>query len=399
MFATVRVRLIRFAAAGVFAGLWLGHASGAAQPSTTLPDVRGETAAVQLTATDDDGTPHVSAAAAASGTAGQLLAVRSEASGEGTVVHLDADGTLEGVKSFTLSEPARLVVDLPGVESKVAENLVPGAGGAVERIRIGQHEGKVRVVIDAGANAAAFEGRELTPVASGLVIALGGAQATAAAPAAEPSAEADVSMTAGAQGGSLVQKVSFTSGADGDRLVVSADRAVDYQIMRPDPKTLMLVVPGAQLAPDAGTRVAPEGGGPVSLVSAFEQPDLARPEVRVVIERAAGLEPKVSKDGNDIVLVFERGQGVAAALPVGGGQAETPASPAPPAPAKAAARRWRRRRLRSLPPRRRRRLSPTSPATRRSACWRRAACSTASSTSAAASPWTSRTSTSTTCSG
>src|SRR5690606_29127187 len=181
-----------------------------------------------------------------------------------------------------------------------------------------QHQGKVRVVLDAGDHAGAFEERQLEPVPGGLLVALGGADAAAATAAARMSgARGGASSTAAS--GATVQGVAYASADDVDRVVVSADRAVDYQVMRPDPGTLMVVVPGAMLAPEAATRVAPEGKGPIALVSAFQQPDAARPEVRIVIERAAGLEPQVSRDGHDIVLAFERGARTAAALPVNAG--------------------------------------------------------------------------------
>jgi type IV pilus assembly protein PilQ len=329
MFATVRVRSSMIVAASAVAVLWLGHASEAATPSAL------------------DAPPAVSAApaeaapaAAASGKT--LLAVRTESTPKGTLVHLDADGALQGVESFTLSQPARLVLDLPGVDSKVAENLLQVDSGQVQRIRVGQHQGKVRVVIDAGDNAAAFEGRQLEPVSSGLVVALGGADASAAASAASDtrsgaSSTAAAPMAAPMPGGPTVQGVAFATSEDMDRVVVTADRAVDYQVMRPDPKTLLVVVPGAMLAPEAATRVAPEGKGPISLVSAFQQPDAAKPEVRIVVERASGLEPQVSREGNDIVLAFERGQRTAAALPVNAGEAKPAAAAASQAAAKAVA--------------------------------------------------------------
>lgn len=305
MFATVRVRTCMIAAASAVAALWIGHASEAATPSGTPLE---------------EATPAVSAPAeaASAATGRSLLAVRAESTSQGTLVHLDADGALAGAESFTMSQPARLVIDLPGVQSKVAENLIQVDAGQVQRIRVGQHQGKVRVVLDAGDHAGAFEERQLEPVPGGLLVALGGADAAAATAAARMSgARGGASSTAAS--GATVQGVAYASADDVDRVVVSADRAVDYQVMRPDPGTLMVVVPGAMLAPEAATRVAPEGKGPIALVSAFQQPDAARPEVRIVIERAAGLEPQVSRDGHDIVLAFERGARTAAALPVNAG--------------------------------------------------------------------------------
>ena len=335
MFATVRVRYRMIAAASALAALWLGHASEAATPSVTPNDVSveldgGSLAAPVAAPAVSAGPGEAAPAAAARGAGKTLLAVRTESTPQGMLVHLDADGTLQRVESFTLSQPARLVLDLPGVQSKVAESLVKVQGGPVQRIRVGQHQGKVRVVIDAGDAATAFEGRQLEPVSSGMVVALGGAQAPSAAPTARSGASSTAAAPAAAAGGAVVEQVAFATDSETDRVVVTADRAVDYQVMRPDPGTLLLVVPGATLAPEAATRVAPEGKGPISLVSAFQQPDVAKPEVRVVVERAAGLEPKVSREGNDVVLTFERGQATAASLPVNAGS-DAPATKSAPA--------------------------------------------------------------------
>jgi type IV pilus assembly protein PilQ len=332
MIATVLRIGSSIAAAGVFGAL-LSIASVAATQAETPSDA----GAAQPTQADPwarPGTPSDEAAlppVAAAAKAKQLLAVRPESGPEGAVVLLEADGTLEGVESFTLRDPARLVLDIPGVESKVAENLVQVGSTHVQRIRVGQHQGKVRVVLDAGQNASAFEGRQVTPVANGLRIALGTAPTAAAAPSAPAEAPAAADAAAPAAG-PMVQQVSHQSADQIDRVVVSSDRPVDYQVMRPDLETLMLVVPGAHLGKDAQTRIAPPAGGAVSLVSAFEQPDLKKPEVRVVVNRAKGLEPKISKEGNDIVLAFDRGHGAAAALPVAAGEGKGAAAKGGAAP-------------------------------------------------------------------
>ncbi|HEY8494843.1 MAG TPA: type IV pilus secretin PilQ [Myxococcota bacterium] len=330
------------AAAGALTALWLGHASEAATPSATPHDGSVELAGEAAPAAPAD-TPAVSAAPEPAMQARTLRGVRTETTPQGTLVHLEADGALEGVESFTLKQPARLVIDLPGVRSQVPQNLVKVESGHVKRIRIGQHEGKVRVVLDGGAQEAAFDGRRIEAVPGGLVVALGGADpATAAAAPAQVEGGASSTAAAPAPADAVqVREVTYTSGETADRVVVMADRAVDYQVMRPDPKTLMLVVPGATLAPEAATQVAPETPGPVSLVSVFQQPDLAKPEVRIVIERAAGLEPEVSREGDAIVLAFERGEATAAALPMNAEQsahAEERSAPAAPEAPSAAAR-------------------------------------------------------------
>ena len=50
----------------------------------------------------------------------------------------------------------------------------------------------------------------------------------------------------------------------------------------------MVQVRGRHIEPEAAVRITPEQPGVVSMVAAFEQPELATPEVRVVVERAPG---------------------------------------------------------------------------------------------------------------
>src|SRR5690606_12605593 len=133
-------------------------ASEAATASATPPDGSVELAGEPAPAEPADA-PAVSAAAPAAPApvppARTLRGVRTESTPRGTLVHLDADGALEGFESFTLKQPARLVLDLPGVRSDVPRNLLQVESEHVQRIRIGQHEGKVRVVLDGGAQEAA----------------------------------------------------------------------------------------------------------------------------------------------------------------------------------------------------------------------------------------------------
>src|SRR5690606_20027209 len=64
----------------------------------------------------------------------------------------------------------------------------------------------------------------------------------------------------------------------------------------------------------ASDRVFPEQGGPVSMIHAFQQPDVEVPEVRVVFTRAADQKPVLSTRGTTLFVDFEQ-MGVAAAAP------------------------------------------------------------------------------------
>src|SRR5262249_38904286 len=141
-------------------------------------------------------------------------------------------------------------------------------------------------------------------VASMGVAAPGGAEMDAAREAAAevPPARLD----AKASGGELatVQGVGFDTQGGRDRITVGADRPVDYVVHEPDADTVVVSVAKARLQPRLDPRIAPTPGGPVSLVTAFEQPEMKVPEVRVVVERAANLEPQVRREGSLVVIEF-----------------------------------------------------------------------------------------------
>ncbi len=360
------------------------------------------------------------------GPATRLLAVSTEPVDGGVLVHLRADGAIAQAETFTLDEPARLVVDLPGLANGMdVPNLAVGTA-QVSRIRIGAHPDKVRLVVDAGDAKQPFAGRGTATVADGFVIALGQSPALAeafaaasgssqgtwaepqaietaeATPVAEPEpvvaemAEAEavqefmaaepqqadpvaeekapeaavLAMQEPAEAVAAMEDVEPESAAtemaaepvpaamappaaepqakiepepapqasppapaeepesglvhvygvqyepqeSRDRVVVVTDRPVEHQLMRPDPGTLVVSLRGAEIDEAAAVRIAPDPGGPVSLVTAFAQPDVKTPEVRVVVKRAPGLVPTVTREGAMLILDFPR-QGAVAEVP------------------------------------------------------------------------------------
>ena len=104
-------------------------------------------------------------APAAAAPATKLLAIEVEKTAEGAMLHLRANGSLPSAETFALSGPSRLVIDLPGLESAVAKNTIEVGSPLVARVRVGHHDKLVRVVVDAGDAANAFEGRRVVPTA------------------------------------------------------------------------------------------------------------------------------------------------------------------------------------------------------------------------------------------
>jgi hypothetical protein len=102
-----------------------------------------------------------------------LLEVKANTDGDRVVIELLADGRIANPSQFVLEEPLRLVLDLPGLVSKVAQAGLEVEASEVSRVRVGQHAEKVRVVLDGGEESSGFGAAELVPTATGLVVAIG----------------------------------------------------------------------------------------------------------------------------------------------------------------------------------------------------------------------------------
>jgi type IV pilus assembly protein PilQ len=110
--------------------------------------------------------------------------------------------------------------------------------------------------------------------------------------------------------------VEYDAQTERDRVVVLGERPVDYLLYEPSPDTVVLSIQNAVIDPEVAVRITPEPGGPVSLVTAFEQPETQSSEVRIVVKRAPDLKPQVSRRGSLIVVDFPRDGSVAATPPV-----------------------------------------------------------------------------------
>jgi hypothetical protein len=270
-----------------------------------------------------------------------LEAVQASGEGESLVLDLQADGQIWDVETFVLESPARLVVDLPGLTHKMTESMVSVDDTLVSGVRVGQHDDKVRVVVDGKADMAAFEPKTATH-AMGLWVAVAGAELPASVQpmqvlASDETAEVDeatqsdviAEMEAAEQveameaeasvevaateemevetkvgAATQVHGVELDSTETQDRVVIVTDAPADYTLVDVDAKTLMVQLRGAHISPEAAVRIAPEEPGVVSMVAAFDQPELAEPEVRVVVERVAGAVPSVTQHGSMLMLEF-----------------------------------------------------------------------------------------------
>jgi type IV pilus assembly protein PilQ len=341
-----------------------------------------------LASASDDGFLSSEAPVAKPATRLSTIVARDEEGG--VLVELGADGSIEGMSHFAMENPTRLVVDLPGLSSDAAPRTSVETS-LVSRIRVGQHEDKVRVVLDAAEGVEDFGQTELQTTATGLALALGGAPLPALAPVPVPVAaatpdEAEVSLVAASEeaptawaaaevpveetaevedpwaatetrsvvgdegkeatlADEMAQEtqeaieiaddepevtpawessepatrtvfgVQLDTTESRDRVVIVGDGPMTVSTFEPDAETLMVQITGAKIDPDATSRVVATKPGAVSMVSAFEQPEADVPTVRVVIQKASGLSPKLWKRGPMVLLDFPQGEGVARAVP------------------------------------------------------------------------------------
>jgi len=270
------------------------------------------------------------------------------------------------------------VIDLPGLASTVEPAQVVVDGPQVERVRIGAHSDKVRVVVDGGPEVAAFEGRRTSPAPDGMFVSLGSGDAvdTALAAGLEASeaawvaartsdpagsrdtAEADAALALGEEAPDGVPNDATTDAAavyDGvadegweiaastqeanvddaleqaaaeasatdtpatvlgvqyeadrdqgvDRIVVLTDGgAADVDWVATDDETVVVRIPNATIADEASGQIATQEGGPLSMISVFQQPEMHPAEVRVVIKRQAGVVPSVATVGSNVFFEF-----------------------------------------------------------------------------------------------
>jgi len=80
--------------------------------------------------------------------AGKLLAIQQLSADQGVNFHLVGDGSLSDYDAFHLSDPPRVVVDLFGVRVSEVKKEMPLNDSLIRKVRVGVHDGKVRVVFD-----------------------------------------------------------------------------------------------------------------------------------------------------------------------------------------------------------------------------------------------------------
>lgn len=281
----------------------------------------------------------------------KLKALVASASG----MEIEADGPIDNVDSFLLSNPDRVVVDLFGAKSGMSHAKQSFAEGVVSQARIGEHPDKVRVVLDLRMKTGkpvvvpTDKGVRIELTSDGKVAnaAHSAASAVPAAPApadatATPSdapaqaaaaAENAAPAMADASGDATVQSVHFESVAGLDRVVVTLGRKVTATQFEPDPNTLMILLKGASIDAATERRVdTKEFGGPIEMFSVFKTPDVPNPEVRVLLKRNTPGKATLTWEGGQLRIEIARPGGAPAPTTGASDSSGAPSDPTAAAP-------------------------------------------------------------------
>jgi hypothetical protein len=146
--------------------------SASAQPSGVKPSAAKASAAAPAAAAASAHKP-----SPASGGATRPLVPGTSPSVAVTAVSCSADaidikseGSISDFKAFTLQQPGRLVIDIPGAQSTLRSIALPANRFGVTQARLGNSDGKLRLVFDAGDQA--IPGYQVLSTPTGLRVIL-----------------------------------------------------------------------------------------------------------------------------------------------------------------------------------------------------------------------------------
>ena len=195
-----------------------------------------------------------SSAKASSAPAKKITAIQPIRSDDEVKVYIIGDGNIKDYNVFTLTDPARVVVDLMGVKLAASKGGVPPSEKLLKDIRVGEHPNKVRVVFDL--IPAAGLPYQVTSVEDRLVVTFKPGSKfppkppiVVAAPAAAPRKEAvKAKRTPPPAEPAKITSIDFNLlKSDKSRLTVSADRPLDPEIQLTGGNSISMIFPNTKL--------------------------------------------------------------------------------------------------------------------------------------------------------
>lgn len=178
----------------------------------------------------------------------KLESVTTAAMADGTQVYVNADGVINDYKTFTVTNPARIVFDIYGVKADTRKEEQQQVGTRwVRRVRHFGYPDRVRLVLDT--RPAYLDQYRALPTNDGLVVLVGketGSEPAGPAAAAEPAAVATQTAVDGKP--AWVNRVDFSSEESGSStVIVGTTRPVRYDIERIEDRRLLVTLYNTRL--------------------------------------------------------------------------------------------------------------------------------------------------------
>jgi len=217
--------------------------------------------------------------------------------GDQLEVRLVLDGPAPQPVTFTIDNPARLAVDLPGTSIGLESRRIDVNAGGVDTIVAAEASGRTRLV---------FNLDQLQPYqtrVSGntvfVTLGAGAGAARAAAPSGAVSA-GSASTAAAAAGGSMIEKVDFRRGADGaGRILVRTTDARTQASLKQEGGRIVVDFPRTGVAGDQARRFdVVDFATPVSSFDVQRAPGGAR----IVVSATGDFEQLAYQSDRDYVL-------------------------------------------------------------------------------------------------
>jgi type IV pilus assembly protein PilQ len=184
----------------------------------------------------------------------EITAIQPIRSDDEVKVYIIGDGYLNNYNVFTLTDPARVVLDLMGVKLAASRGAVPPSDKLLKNIRVGEHPNKVRVVFDL--IPAAGLPYQVTSAGDRLVVTFKPGSGfppsppiVAAVPAAAPRKEAQkAKRTPPPAEPARITSIDFNLlKTNKSRLTVGANRPLDPEIQITGKNSISMVLPNTRL--------------------------------------------------------------------------------------------------------------------------------------------------------
>jgi type IV pilus assembly protein PilQ len=211
--------------------------------------------------------------------------------GDQVEVRLELDGPAPQPVTFTIDNPARLSVDLPGVDLALPSRRVDVNAGGVDTVVAAEASGRTRLVF----NLDQMRPYQTRVAGNTVFVTIGGGAVAHAAPATSGGGKAAVAAR-----GATIQKVDFRRGTDGaGRVLVSTSDPGVQASVKQEGGRIVIDFPNTSVSPEYAKRFdVVDFATPISGFDVTEGPN----GTRIVVAAAGDYEQLAYQSDRDYVL-------------------------------------------------------------------------------------------------